>query len=242
MVLRSANGDILVDPDEGRREVGAEKILLRKMKITATETKPLLGTEASEHSELQELHENKTEIRPLYDGNYKQIVETESYPAAATEEIITNVGETVTKVGKSDNKSFTVGDKENAFENFGVLSENKNNTDQNIRSNEERKKPETKQSEITVLPKTKNKDISKIPNKKQNTQEDNKIKTEQKKFSPGKTVLNTSNKNHKTLKDDKIATEQIKPAPKKLIPHQFLRKHLTNLPIKTQKSQRQKIL
>ena len=204
MVLRSASGDILADPGEGRREVGPDQILLRKMKITATETKP------TEHSE-QQLQENNTESCNLYNGSNKEIVETESSQSAGTEEIIlnTNFRETVTKVGKSDSKSFTVGDKENVLENFGELSKNKNNTDQKILSNEERKKPETKQSEITVLPKTKIKDIQKIPNKRQNVLEENKIKNGTIKSSPEKKVSKISNKNIKAVKDPKIETEQI---------------------------------
>ena len=228
MVLRSASGDILVDPSEGRREVGPDQILVRKMKITATETKPRPGTQTTEHTE-QQLQENNTEGCTLYDGDNKEIVETESSQGAATEEIIlnTNFRETVTKVGKSDSKSFTVGDKENVLENFGELSENKNNTDQNILSNEERKKPETKQSEITVLPKTKNKDIQKIPNKRQNILEDNKIKNETMKSSPEIKVSKISNKNKKIVKDRK--TEQInKPPLDKIKPPSISAKTLNN--------------
>ena len=186
MVLRSASGDILVGPGEGRKEVVTDKILLRKMKITATETKP--GPDTTDHTE-REPKENSRESCSLYDGNDKQTVETESPAAAATQEIIrnTNFGETAAKVVTSDNKSFTLGDKENVLGNFGELSENKNNTDQNIQSNEERKKPETKPSVITVPQKAKNKDISKIPSKTQNTfGEENKIKVEQMKSSPVK--------------------------------------------------------
>ena len=239
MVLRSASGDILVGPGEGRRGVGTDKILLRKMKITATETKS--GPDTRDHTD-REPKENSRESCSLYDGNDKQTVETESPPAAATQEIKrnTNFGETAAKVVTSDNKSFTLGDKENVLGNFGELSKNKSNTDQNIQSNEERKKPETKQSVITVPQKAKNKDISKIPSKTQNTfGEENKIKVEQMKSSPAK-VSKIPNKNQKTVEDKKIKTEPVKPSSGKIKPSSVTENKLKKSEDKNSKGSKKK--
>ena len=215
MVLRSASGDILVGPGEARTEVGPDTIVLRKMRITATETKP--APEPMKDPAEQEPTENNTESCTLYDGNFKQTVETEASPAAAEITRNTNFVETVAKVVTSDKKSFTAGDKENVLlENFGEMSENKTNTDQNIRSNEEeRKKPETKQSVITVSPK--NKDIPKIPHKKHSPLEEDKIKIEQMKSTPEK-VSRIPNTKLKPAEDKKNITEKIKPLSDKIKP------------------------